>query len=69
MTLDYYNDIGSLTSILLEKFEQQHPKFEDVFVLVSGAEVFFSATKTSCSRTNPQHRKNLDSYCILKVND
>ena len=69
MNLDYYKDIGSLTSILLENIEQQHPNSKDVFMLVSVDGVFFSATKTSCSHTNSQHRKTLDLYYILKVND
>ena len=69
MTLDYYKDIGSLTSILLENLEKQHPNSKDVFMLVSVAKVFFYANMTYSSHTNPHHMKTLDSYCILKVND
>lgn len=60
-----YND----AFLLLEKLEQQHPNSKDVSVLVSVAEVCFAATKTSCSCTKSQHRKTLDWYCILKVEE
>ena len=69
MTLDDYKYIASLTSIILEKLEQQHPNSKDVSVLVPIAKFWFAETKTYFSCTKPHHRKTLDWYCILKVND